>query len=135
MNIIDKFSPGHEITPEQRLNDWLPQLKRHYNGDTITLLSCDIGSSNFGNHSYLIETPDGLAVCYHERTPIVDLDCDIYPDDWGIVDIEKAANELLEMRQMGLYSHISDLHETAKEISGEYASEIYQRFLKLDERV
>ena len=84
MNIIDKFSPGHEITPEQRLNDWLPQLKRHYNGDTVTLLSCDIGSSNFGNHQYLIDTPDGLAVCYHDRTPLVDFDCDIYPAEWGI---------------------------------------------------
>ena len=49
-------------------------------------------------------------------------------------DIEQGAKELLGMRKMGLYSHISDLQETAKEISDEYASEIYQRFLELDER-
>ena len=83
MNIKDKFFPGHEITAESRLSPWLPELKKRYNGDTVTLLNCNICSSNFDNHEYLIDTPEGFAICYHEvegcyfgapSTPMIDFD-------------------------------------------------------------
>ena len=66
MNLIDKFSPGHPITVETRLEPWIVQIQERWNGEDVSLIDCEIFSSDFTRHAYLIDTPDGPAVCYYE---------------------------------------------------------------------